>query len=156
MIERSSASVVRITAADTWPLRLAILRPGQPPERVVYPADEDASTVHVGVRVTAGEFVSVASLYSEPVSERAGELAGRAGVRIRGMATLPEHRGRGFGRMLVEYGLAEMQVEADAVVWCNARTSAAGYYERLGFAKASEVFDLPAIGPHVVMARSPH
>ncbi|MEL6797367.1 MAG: GNAT family N-acetyltransferase [Planctomycetota bacterium] len=147
------ALVERISAEDTRALRLAVLRPGQPPERVVYPGDDLATSVHVGVRDTSGALVSVASFYREVVSERAGEFAGRAGVRIRGMATLPEHRGCGYGRSLIERGLAEMSTGAGDVAWCNARTTAAGYYERVGFLVASEVFELPDIGPHVVMAR---
>ena len=39
--------------------------------------------------------------------------------------------------------------------WCNARTSAAGYYEKIGFVIASDEFELPDIGPHVLMVRLP-
>ncbi|MEL7485119.1 MAG: GNAT family N-acetyltransferase, partial [Planctomycetota bacterium] len=79
--------------------------------------------------------------------------AGRDGVRIRGMATLPEHRGLGYGRSLIERGLAEIAAGKGDVAWCNARTTASEYYQRVGFSVASEVFELPDIGPHVVMAR---
>ncbi|MEO1535075.1 MAG: GNAT family N-acetyltransferase [Planctomycetota bacterium] len=144
----------RITAEDTRAMRLAVLRPGQPPERVVYPGDDLETSVHVGVRDAPGALVSVASFYREVVSERAGDLAGRDGVRIRGMATLPEHRGRGYGRSLIERGLAESAAGNADIAWCNARRTASGYYERIGFSVASEVFELPDIGPHVVMARS--
>ncbi|MEM1356470.1 MAG: GNAT family N-acetyltransferase [Planctomycetota bacterium] len=120
---------------------------------MVYPGDDLATSVHVGVRDASGAPVSVASLYREGVSERAVDLAGRPGVRIRGMATLPGHRGLGYGRSLIERGRAEMAALAGDVAWCNARTTASGYYERVGFVVASEVFELPDIGPHVVMAR---
>ena len=154
MTDRATTSIGRIAAAETRGLRLAILRPGQPPERVVYPGDDLATSVHVGVRDALGVLVSVASLYREVVSDRAVDLAGRAGVRIRGMATLPEHRGLGYGRSLIERGLAKIATGADDVAWCNARTTASGYYERVGFSVASDVFDLPDIGPHVVMSRA--
>jgi hypothetical protein len=36
-------------------------------------------------------------------------------------------------------------------VWCNARTPARGFYERAGFAVEGEEFELPEIGPHVLM-----
>jgi predicted GNAT family N-acyltransferase len=39
-------------------------------------------------------------------------------------------------------------------VWCNARTPAVGLYAREGFAIEGEEFELPEIGPHVVMTRS--
>ena len=36
-------------------------------------------------------------------------------------------------------------------VWCNARMPARSLYERAGFKAISEEFDLPPIGPHLVM-----
>jgi predicted GNAT family N-acyltransferase len=38
-------------------------------------------------------------------------------------------------------------------VWCNARTPARSLYERAGFSVVSEEFELPDIGPHLVMER---
>ena len=37
------------------------------------------------------------------------------------------------------------------LVWCNARVPALSLYERSGFVAASEQFEVPQIGPHVVM-----
>ena len=39
-------------------------------------------------------------------------------------------------------------------VWCNARVTAEGFYLRAGFEPEGARFDLPGIGPHVVMAVS--
>jgi predicted GNAT family N-acyltransferase len=36
-------------------------------------------------------------------------------------------------------------------VWCNARVRARSLYERAGFTVVSEEFDVPEIGPHLVM-----
>jgi hypothetical protein len=36
-------------------------------------------------------------------------------------------------------------------VWCNARTPAVRFYECAGFSVASDVFELPRIGLHVMM-----
>jgi len=41
------------------------------------------------------------------------------------------------------------------LLWCNARTSASGFYTRLGFAVVGEAFELPGIGPHHLMHRAP-
>ena len=41
-------------------------------------------------------------------------------------------------------------------LWCNARTPARSFYERAGFRVVSDEFELPGIGPHVVMERAPH
>jgi predicted GNAT family N-acyltransferase len=40
-----------------------------------------------------------------------------------------------------------------ARVWCNARVPAISLYARAGFEVESEEFEIPGIGPHVVMAR---
>lgn len=37
------------------------------------------------------------------------------------------------------------------LVWCNARTSAIGFYEKLGWQVVSEPFDVLTAGPHVKM-----
>ncbi|WP_346621762.1 GNAT family N-acetyltransferase [Blastococcus montanus] len=63
------------------------------------------------------------------------------------MATDPPVRGAGVGRALVEHGLARL---AD-LVWCDARTSAVGFYERTGSRVVGEEFDKPGLGPHVGM-----
>lgn len=139
-----------IAVADARPLRQRILRPGLPEAQSVYPDDEADTSVHVGIRVD-GTLVSVSSFFVEstPGSERAA-------VRIRGMATLPEFRGRGYGRDLVEFGLSHTPLQDYAEAWCNARLTAAGYYQKLGFRPVGEQFELPGIGPHVVMVRAIH
>jgi GNAT superfamily N-acetyltransferase len=70
---------------------------------------------------------------------------------VRGMATAPRARGRGAGtavlNRLLEHALAGGAVR----VWCNARTPARSLYERAGFEVASAEFELPDIGPHLLM-----
>jgi hypothetical protein len=38
-------------------------------------------------------------------------------------------------------------------MWCQARVSAQGFYEKVGFATLGERFWLPLSGPHYVMVR---
>lgn len=141
----SSPSPARpISAADTRALRRRVLRPHQAPEACVYPADDDASTGHLGVFVD-GRLVGVASIFEE---SRPGEVGG---WRIRGMAVAPEHRGRGLGAALLEACLDHARGRGGGEVWCNARTSAARFYGHLGFEPEGEEFELPGIGPHYLM-----
>lgn len=140
---------VRITPEQARPIRHAVLRPGQPSERLIYPSDDDPRSVHLGVFAADGTLIAVASFYQEPVPGTQ-----HPATRLRGMATLPEHRGRGCGRQLIAAAL-ETVPDAHGVptptLWCNARISAAAYYEKLGFTKLGEIFDIPDIGPHAVM-----
>ena len=69
------------------------------------------------------------------------------------MATAPEVRGTGVGGKILEACLDEIVKRQGAYLWCNARASAAGFYQRYQFAIVSDVFDIPTIGPHYVMKR---
>lgn len=137
-----------IAAADTRSLREEVLRPGQPPEASVYPADDDPSTVHFGAFLD-GVLVGIASLYEE---DRAGGL-GR-GWRLRGMATAPAARRRGVGQALLAAVIDHVADRGGLEVWCNARMVAVPFYGRAGFTVVGESFDIPGIGPHRVMRRA--
>jgi predicted GNAT family N-acyltransferase len=67
------------------------------------------------------------------------------------MATDPAVRGSGAGRALVVDGLARLAERGADLLWCDARVSAAGFYELMGFAVVTDEYDKPGIGPHVGM-----
>lgn len=137
-----------IAATDTRPLRQHVLRPHQAPEALVYPGDDAPDTLHVGAYLD-GQQVGVASVLREaPPGE-----SDPAAWRLRGMAVLPGLQGAGRGRALLEACLAHARARGGALLWCYARTSAAGFYARLGFAAQGAEFELPGIGPHLVMSR---
>ena len=138
--------VRQIDAAQTIPLRHAVLRPGRPVSSAHFPGDDAPATCHLGVfRDT--ELISIASLFL-------AEMPGRAGIRayqLRGMATAPEARGTGLGRLLVQACLKYAREKRAEVLWCNARTSAAGFYQKMGFEISGTEFEVPDVGPHYVM-----
>jgi len=113
-----------------------------------YPGDDDPNTFHMGTLDGEGALVGIISIYDEPVPG-----TDTPAWRIRGMATLPEFRGLGLGAGLVEAGIAHAHGSRVSPVWCNARTSAAGYYDKLGFVQVGDEFEIEGIGPHVVMVR---
>lgn len=137
-----------IAAAEARPLRHAVLRPNQPFDATRYPLDAQPESGHFGAFVE-DQLVGVASVYHEA---QPGEDAPHA-WRLRGMATLPQERDQGIGSALMQACLDHVRTEGGTTLWFNARTTAAGFYKRFGFAIQGEVFDLPGIGPHVVMTR---
>lgn len=137
-----------ITAAETRPLRQRILRPHQRPEELVYPGEDLDDTRHFGAYVD-GALVGVASIYRDPPQNSAD----RDAFRLRGMATAPEVRGLGYGAELLEACVQHARARGGRYVWCNARTTAAGFYRKLSFVQVGGEFELPQIGPHVVMRR---
>lgn len=136
-----------IAAAETIAVRWPVLRPGFPRESAIFDGDDLATTAHFGA-FDDGRLVGVASLFLAPMPGRPEAIPA---LQLRGMATLPEVRGRGFGRELLEACVAHAQERAAALLWCNARTGAAPFYERHGWEKCSGEFDIPTVGPHFRM-----
>ena len=132
--------------AETLPLRAAVLRPGGDSAAMV--GDDDPATLHLAARTTDGRIVGVARFSPAPCPWRPDA---RAPWQLRGMATDPAVRGTGAGRALVADGLARVAARGGDLVWCDARVTATGFYERMGFAVVTEPFDKPPIGPHVGM-----
>ena len=61
---------------------------------------------------------------------------------------LPKHK---TAEAALEALIAHARAHGAARIWCNARVPAKRLYERGGFVCVSAVFELPRIGPHVVM-----
>ena len=93
----TTPDVSSITAAETRPLRAALLRPGQPPENLIYDGDEAATSFHAGA-YHDGRLVGIATVYPEaPPEAHRDVILGEKAFRLRGMATTPEVRGAGYG-----------------------------------------------------------
>lgn len=143
-------TIESVSAGAVRPLRRSVLRPNQPPEALVYPADDARSTLHAAATADERGIVGIATISCEPHPDdpRPGDW------RIRGMATEPDARGHGIGGALLRACLDHARENGGGRVWCNARTTAAGFYTRAGFAVDGGEFELPGLGPHVVMTLS--
>jgi GNAT superfamily N-acetyltransferase len=137
-----------ITSTETRTVRLPVLRAGLPPESAILDHDDDPGTRHFGA-FDGERLVGVATFFAEPCPLRPGPRA----WRLRGMATLADMQGRGAGSSLVTKGVGVARNDGAALMWCNARISARGFYEKLGFAAVGDEFDLPVAGPHYVMIK---
>lgn len=137
-----------ITAAETRPLRQAILRPHQSLDQLVYRGDDEPDTLHAGA-FHAGRLVGIASVAR-------GQCPRAEFTRpwqLRGMATTPEVRGLGYGRAMITHCLAHIAAHGGATLWCNGRTTAAGFYTALGFRPLGEEF-VTDTGPHYIFFRA--
>lgn len=137
-----------IDAASTRELRHELLRPAQAPEELVYDGDDAWDTLHLGA-FEDERLVGIATVMRAPPPGSAEEPA----WRIRGMATLPEVRGRGYGGMLLERCLEHAEEHGGDLVWCTARVGAIGFYRRYGFEVEGDPFDVPGAGEHVLARR---
>jgi GNAT superfamily N-acetyltransferase len=134
--------------ADVRELRHLVLRPHQRPEELVYEEDGAPDALHLGA-YEDGDLVAIASITREPPPGSADP----ASWRVRGMATLPEARGRGIGAELLGRCVEHARRHGASLVWCNGRVGARGFYERHGFAVTRGPFDIAGIGPHVELRR---
>jgi predicted GNAT family N-acyltransferase len=67
------------------------------------------------------------------------------------MATVPSWQGRGAGSSVLACLLAHVAAAGGGLLWCNARLTATGFYERAGMVRTGEPWDEPEIGLHVAM-----
>jgi predicted GNAT family N-acyltransferase len=144
----SGITIRPVAAAEVRPLRGAVLRPGRAADESSYPGDDEPETLHAGA-FDGGEMVGVASVFREPPP---GEDDPRA-WRLRGMAVAPAAREKGYGRALLEACIAHVAARGGDALWCNARSTAAGFYRSLGFAALGEEFETADGIPHYLMRR---
>ena len=122
-------------------LRYEILRKphGMPISSAIFPGDENESTIHVLV-ISEARLVGCATLYVD----------GSDAMQLRGMAVAIDWQRRGIGHLMGET-IKNLAISQEKTMWCNARSSAIGFYERQGWVKSGSFFDVPVIGQHIVM-----
>lgn len=130
------------------PMRQRVLRPHQPIEAMAYPGDDEAEAFHLAAIDREQAVIGIASFYRDPhpLEPHAGDW------RLRGMAVDPAVQGRGLGSSLMRAGINQVIEQGGQRLWCNARVSAQGFYERLGFSTQGDRFEIDPIGPHFVMS----
>ncbi len=137
-----------IDASFTYELRHQVLRPHQDISACQYPSDFDSDSFHLGV-YDKQELICVGSFYKE----NHPDLLDKVQYRLRGMATESSRQGQGAGSQLIQFAEAHLVKKKANIWWCNARISAAGYYEKLGLEQFGPTFEIKPIGMHKVMIR---
>ena len=117
----------RITADETLAIRHHVLWPNKPVSFCKVADDETGN--HYGVFIDE-QLVSVASIYIE------GDSA-----RLRKFATLTEHQKKGIGKGLILHILSHLKAQKIKHFWCDARTTATGFYQKLGMKTEGDEFD---------------
>ncbi len=138
--------IKKITASETYPLRHAILRQNEPIEKCIYPYDTEATTLHFGLFANQ-LLVGIVSIFEtkKDLFEDVKQF------QIRGMAVLESHQKKGYGAALIEHAVDYLQKEKEFLIWFNARIIALGFYEKLGFEKTGNAFEIVPIGMHYIM-----
>lgn len=134
-----------VPVEEIFELRWRVLRPGLPRTSAIFLEDGHPLAFHMAAYDGDGgdEVVACVTLFPE-------QLPGDSAIayRIRGMASAPEVRGRGYGAALLHAALEQARQRGAELVWCNGRTSARGFWEGQGFMAVGEEFVLEPAGPH--------
>ena len=122
-------------------LRYEILRKplGMPIAGTNFPGDENPSTIHLIV-FSDTELIACATLLIDDSDA----------IQLRGMAVARQWQRCGIGHSIVE-SAKDIATSKNKSLWCNARSPAIGFYERQGWIQSGNFFDVPIIGPHIVM-----
>lgn len=134
-----------ISAEETLPIRNSVLRPGRPENECIFEGDNAIQTIHLGAFIDE-KLVGIASFMVDDNPYFSGKQ-----YRLRGMAVLPECRGKGYGKQLVDHGEKRIQEQNFDILWFNAREVAFKFYKDLGFIAKGEPFEISTVGTHVVM-----
>ncbi|TKC08201.1 GNAT family N-acetyltransferase [Pedobacter polaris] len=129
----------------TLGLRSKILRNGLAPEECIFPTDQVEGAFHLAFYV-GNEIATIASFFPNNYKENK-EL----GYQLRGMATDTPFLEKGFGKQLIEFAIEYIRKTNARYIWCNARTPAIKFYQKLNFELVSEEFEIAGVGPHYEM-----
>lgn len=121
MFYREIMIIQKITWDEALPVRHCVLWPTKPLLFCKVEGDEAAN--HYGAFVD-DKLVCVASIYID------GDKA-----RLRKFATLLEFQSNGIGTKVIKHVISELKESSVDYFWCDARTSALGFYEKLGLQK---------------------
>jgi N-acetylglutamate synthase-like GNAT family acetyltransferase len=118
--------IKQIALADTLVIRQTVLWPNRPIEFIKIKGDENA--LHFGLYVNI-KLTSVISCF-----ENNGE------IQFRKFATLTDMQNQGFGTCLLNYTINEARRRGIKRIWCNARLSKMGFYQKLGLTATDNKF----------------
>jgi ribosomal protein S18 acetylase RimI-like enzyme len=122
-----------ISWQQTIPLRHAVLWPNKPPEHCHVAGDSEGK--HFGVFID-GSLICVASVYI---------ILNNA--RLRKFATDPKYQNQGVGSKMLGHIIQTLKNSNVGFLWCDARESALGFYQR---------FDMQANGERFYKAQVPY
>ncbi|MEJ7557613.1 MAG: GNAT family N-acetyltransferase [Pedobacter sp.] len=110
----------------TWRIRHEVMYPHLPLETIKLP--EDPEGIHFGL-YAGDHLTSVISVFNQGNT-----------YQFRKLATLEASQSKGYGTMLLSYVIAYVTQEGGEKIWCNARTAALRFYEKLGFKPSGDYF----------------
>lgn len=119
-------SIEQITPRLTWQLRRDILYPNQ--QKHEMEMEEDNHGYHFGGFMD-NRLIAVVSLFKHEHD-----------WQLRKFAVADTMQNQGIGTLLLNYITVFVENEGGKHLWCNARLSAVGFYNKQGYSAIGEVF----------------
>ena len=116
--------IKEIKPSETLDLRHRILSPNKSVDSIILA--EDDSGQHFGL-FKDGQLISAISLFIENDT-----------AQFRKFATETSEQNKGYGSILLNHIVEESIKNKVKNLWCNARVTALGFYEKFGFEVVSE------------------
>src|SRR4051794_2701491 len=129
-------NIIEVPTEGTHELRRRVLRDGDPDVDVTFPEDTAAGAFHLAAVDEDERVVGVATFFPSPTPYRPGAKT----YQLRGMAVDDGLQGSGVGRTLLEAAAERLRTVGVDAAWANARDTALGFYERLGWKVAGDGF----------------
>jgi phosphoribosylformimino-5-aminoimidazole carboxamide ribotide isomerase len=111
-------SIQPVPLNEVWAMRQAVMYPQESISFVKL--EDDEAGLHWGL-YSAGELVSVISLFDRDNS-----------IQFRKFATRTDLQGRGFGTTLLQHVMNWARTNGKKNIWCNARLTATAIYKKFG------------------------
>jgi len=132
-------NIQQITWDEALPVRHCVLWPTK--SLLFCKVEGDEAANHYGAFVD-GQLVCVASIYID------GNKA-----RLRKFATLSEFQSKGIGTKVIEYLVSELKDLNIGYFWCDARTSALGFYQKFGLQTEGSEFKKSSVSYYKMAVR---
>ena len=136
----------KINARSTIAVRHQVLRIGKPVESCSFDGDLLPSTLHLGIFMDS-QIIAVLSVFEKKTVLFTENIQ----YQIRGMAVLQQYQNQKLGQHLIQFAETELVSIHCDLIWFNARISAIGFYEKLGYKQIGNVFTIDSVGEHVLM-----
>ena len=131
-------TIKEVSIDQILPIRQQVMWPDKPIDFVRVPEDENG--IHFGLFVEEN-LISVVSVF----------IHGRE-AQFRKFATLEQFQGKGYGSKLLQYIFDFLEEKNISRIWCNARISKAGYYQKFGMTTTVATFEKEGM-EYVVMEK---
>ncbi len=118
--------IKKIQASETWELRHQVMAPNRPFNSIKLAKDEMG--LHFGLFYEE-KLISVISLFVE-----------KDNAQFRKFATEISEQGKGYGSILLNHIIEESIKNNVKNLWCNARMTALGFYQKFDFKAVSETW----------------